>query len=244
MDHPHACGDKFFLDSCRELCIGSSPRVWGQEEYSCTVDSHARIIPTRVGTSSFYVDVPIKCQDHPHACGDKYLTHIGRPPKLGSSPRVWGQDRSFLVLCTKVWIIPTRVGTRRIQKCAQKSLEDHPHACGDKFVGANMPPHKLGSSPRVWGQGTFNDQCRHAYRIIPTRVGTSPCRSLPYGGLRDHPHACGDKLPPFRISPSRLGSSPRVWGQVDLNHTEYRVSGIIPTRVGTSNSLSYTVKGL
>ena len=30
-DHPHACGDKDFLESSKELERGSSPRVWGQD---------------------------------------------------------------------------------------------------------------------------------------------------------------------------------------------------------------------
>ena len=52
---------------------------------------------------------------------------------------------------------------------------------------------------------------------------------------QDHPHACGDKLPLFRISLSLLGSSPRVWGQAALMVKALEYEGIIPTRVGTSS---------
>ena len=51
--------------------------------------------------------------------------------------------------------------------------KDHPHACGDKSVRVEVLSSVTGSSPRVWGQGVYNDICMHAYRIIPTRVGTS-----------------------------------------------------------------------
>ena len=52
-DHPHACGDKDYITN-RSVCqYGSSPRVWGQA--SCLVARLYcfRIIPTRVGTSSY-----------------------------------------------------------------------------------------------------------------------------------------------------------------------------------------------
>ena len=56
------------------------------------------------------------------------------------------------------------------------------------------------------------------------------------GRLGDHPHAYGDKqILPLRVG-MRLGSSPRVWGQVDkLSDLKY-TNGIIPTRMGTSNA--------
>ena len=51
-DHPHACGDKEAREYLKDGVKGSSPRVWGQAE-SCTAALYsARIIPTRVGTSS------------------------------------------------------------------------------------------------------------------------------------------------------------------------------------------------
>ena len=70
---------------------------------------------------------------------------------------------------------------------------DHPHACGDKDSECIMDGYKLGSSPRVWGQGQSF--------VLSYRINW------------DHPHACGDK-PPLSIDLSMsIGSSPRVWGQ-------------------------------
>ena len=72
--------------------------------------------------------------------------------------------------------------------------------------------------------------------IIPTRMGTS---LPPYGlcrSFRDHPHAYGDKKTNTVASLTKLGSSPRVWGQVynSQERSEYRQ--IIPTRMGTSET--------
>ena len=92
----------------------------------------------------------------------------------------------------------------------------------------------MGSSPRVWGQ-----VCRYGkevikMRIIPTRMGTSLTLRSPYKETQDHPHAYGDKPPPFWQFILFKGSSPRVWGQ-ETNYFMYGTRArIIPTRMGTS----------
>ncbi len=70
--------------------------------------------------------------------------------------------------------------------------------------------------------------------IIPTRVGTSLSAPSQPVRVKDHPHACGDKLRLKRRVRKVIGSSPRVWGQVVLYMRILIVSRIIPTRVGTS----------
>ena len=85
----------------------------------------------------------------------------------------------------------------------------------------------------MWGQVYQYLGILQYFRIIPTRVGTSDKLCTCSCVLRDHPHACGDKLRAdstfFRIS----GSSPRVWGQVSASDYKVIPTRIIPTRVGT-----------
>ena len=50
------------------------------------------IIPTRVGTRLSDILLVVKIEDHPHACGDKQKVIILCFVKIGSSPRVWGQE--------------------------------------------------------------------------------------------------------------------------------------------------------
>ena len=112
-DHPHACGDK-----------------------SATVSPTAAgtgIIPTRVGTRQFFRRTPTAAEDHPHACGDKTYFVGKATTSLGSSPRVWGQDKVDKPTYAKQGIIPTRVGTRSAIDLRCAAFRDHPHACGDKF---------------------------------------------------------------------------------------------------------------
>ncbi len=53
-------------------------------------------------------------------------------------------------------------------------------------------------------------------RIIPTRMGTSFTERAKLTNYINHPHAYGDKLIIQSILTYQTGSSPRVWGQVQL----------------------------
>ena len=116
------------------LISGSSPRVWGQALLQLRLPATSRIIPTRVGTSLTIIVRFAPLTDHPHACGDKSHAICRIFSGEGSSPRVWGQDSSVHCICEAVRIIPTRVGTSVIFIAAYSHLQDHPHACGDKFL--------------------------------------------------------------------------------------------------------------
>ena len=68
-------------------------------------------------------------------------------------------------------------------------------------------------------------------------MGTSPFFLCVVVYLRDHPHACGDKLGIIGCAFCKVGSSPRVWGQVGGFMNDFIKNRIIPTRVGTSFSI-------
>ena len=62
--------------------------------------------------------------------------------------------------------------------------------------------------------------------------------------LQDHPHACGDKVKWCLTDLKKKGSSPRVWGQGISFFTCFSPFRIIPTRVGTSSTLAFSVQNL
>ena len=97
-DHPHACGDKTMPKIVFANQTGSSPRVWGQEGFRCGMQGWQRIIPTRVGTRKETQNFVQSAKDHPHACGDKRIKKILKGIAKGSSPRVWGQERSCIIV--------------------------------------------------------------------------------------------------------------------------------------------------
>ena len=65
-------------------------------------------------------------------------------------------------------------------------------------------------------------------------MGTSLICNRVYLFDEDHPHAYGDKFLEEVLVTAALGSSPRVWGQVCFDSISVVLSGIIPTRMGTS----------
>ena len=175
-------------------------------------------------------------RDHPHACGDKALSHNSPTALKGSSPRVWGQVSLARAIPAFFGIIPTRVGTSRRVQAFVIAVWDHPHACGDKIIQSQENPLIQGSSPRVWGQDGFLQNYHKWWRIIPTRVGTRWYTAKRRAAERDHPHACGDKAYDKWLTLRNGGSSPRVWGQERNGDKCDKKQRIIPTRVGTSLS--------
>ncbi len=71
------------------------------------------------------------------------------------------------------------------------------------------------------------------------RVGTSFASRYNISAIKDHPHACGDKYQLIHRLLTVSGSSPCVWGQVDLDIWYQFDSRIIPMRVGTSENLYF-----
>ena len=124
--------------------------------------------------------------------------HVRFPPvRYGSSPRVWGQVNSRTPTRQGIRIIPTRMGTRASALVLECGRRDHPHAYGDKRNHLTELTNKEGSSPRVWGQALCIYYVCNPHRIIPTRMGTSKLYPKDVSSYKDHPHAYGDKKPPF-----------------------------------------------
>ena len=147
---------------------------------------------------------------------------------------MWGKAKFIVQVNEEVRIIPTRVGKRKHQVPSVAQNRDHPHACGEKWC-AYQPQHCLrGSSPRVWGKVRVPLLLPSLRGIIPTRVGKSFGCDKRRQSPRDHPHACGEKLPLSVCKTTHAGSSPRVWGKDNLRVRQTHYCRIIPTRVGKS----------
>ena len=95
----------------------------------------------------------------------------------------------------------------------------------------------------MWGQAPEPVITSGQEGIIPTRVGTRKGANDDTKKTKDHPHACGDKKKSSYCLATVAGSSPRVWGQVQLWIAVINQAGIIPTRVGTSGNESYRKHG-
>ena len=158
---------------------------------------------------------------------------------LGSSPRVWGQVLLCKLILNRFRIIPTRMGTSCTCVLVCCCVWDHPHAYGDKPRGDMQRILRIGSSPRVWGQGICDTIICDNAGIIPTRMGTSSISRGSIFTFWDHPHAYGDKHVITVWTMITQGSSPRVWGQDRLISVILLINRIIPTRMGTRLRYTY-----
>ena len=232
--HPHVRGDSFVSACAVWRPAGSSPRAWGQRNAHGKRVLFVRFIPTCVGTASASRSPWSAPAVHPHVRGDSLQVHEAEGDHLGSSPRAWGQPRRWTRVARLSRFIPTCVGTAVCAARCRRRSTVHPHVRGDSGVLAVSDNADTGSSPRAWGQRQAIVSSRGDRRFIPTCVGTAVRDRVVPVGAPVHPHVRGDSSLILLDEASRIGSSPRAWGQL-RRHGERRLSRrFIPTCVGTA----------
>ena len=178
--HPHGCGEHVVREICASASVGSSPRVWGT---LLTQPSHLvinRFIPTGVGNTRSASLPAFLPAVHPHGCGEHSSISLKFAINSGSSPRVWGTLKNFLVLVVLSRFIPTGVGNTPPSVTLLLLTAVHPHGCGEHAV--RWPRFLLRT------------------RFIPTGVGnTRVLRSEPVAAPV-HPHGCGEHLPVVKVN--------------------------------------------
>jgi len=214
--HPHACGEHGYLGQATVDYDGSSPRMWGTRRLWPRAAQNSRFIPTHVGNTYHMVKGEIQCSVHPHACGEHMFAHDWFLLVVGSSPRMWGTPPVPLIGDTSNRFIPTHVGNTYFSQRINCDYSVHPHACGEHVIMHCGNTMYYGSSPRMWGTHIPDHTIPHYHRFIPTHVGNT-CRPHVRGVLAAvHPHACGEHPACPRPSPGMAGSSPRMWGTLNL----------------------------
>ncbi len=116
------------------------------------------------------------------------------------------------------------------------TVRDHPHVCGEDYMGTAWWCPCIGSPPRVWGRLADSALMRPASRITPTCVGKTHGGTPPSSPQRDHPHVCGEDLASASRTLSLAGSPPRVWGRRGHCSSLGMTGRITPTCVGKTRS--------
>ena len=110
----------------------------------------------------------------------------------------------------------------------------HPHGCGEHDVYRLIEKLPEGSSPRVWGTQGRSSPDVAACGLIPTGVGNTEDYAEQCIQCQAHPHGCGEHSNRRQSIPSRLGSSPRVWGTPEDRAEAAARDRLIPTGVGNT----------
>ena len=152
-------------------------------------------------------------------------------------------------------ITPAHAGKRPCGRKSASFCRDHPRACGEKteaqrdraeYLGS--PPrmrgkaHRqedkqkrpFGSPPRMRGKETQAHRRFCSLRITPAHAGKSERTCITNHISRDHPRACGEKLPVLCMCVFHRGSPPRMRGKVSSDGTVMTMPGITPAHAGKS----------
>ncbi len=167
------CGEKCYPIAILWYFIGSTPRVWGKEWISLSMQKLIRFNPTCVGkrvdkfvNAKTYSVQPHVCGEklehdrpgmvptvQPHVCGEKRGRNLYESVYCGSTPRVWGKGRTSVPMESRKWFNPTCVGKSLLNLTAINLLTVQPHVCGEKNGFDFFVEVCFGSTPRVWGKG-------------------------------------------------------------------------------------------
>ena len=150
--------------------------------------------------------------DHPRACGEHCCSSPAPAVVDGSSPRLRGTLAVAFGDDGHLRIIPAPAGNTSSFFFSNRSISDHPRACGEHNLARSTTFSISGSSPRLRGTQSGKVKTANQARIIPAPAGnTRPlvCACLP---LADHPRACGEHNLARSTTFSISGSSPRLRG--------------------------------
>ena len=232
--HPHACGEHQSGLETDRTDGGSSPRMWGTHQRPHSAHRESRFIPTHVGNTSSRRHMSQVQPVHPHACGEHHFTLRNLRTGTGSSPRMWGTQRSSGASFLRERFIPTHVGNTCPSSIRPIFFSVHPHACGEHNCRISRRRSTIGSSPRMWGTRKSGKPNEGPTWFIPTHVGNTWQMPNPPLRLSVHPHACGEHSRPESNGVMVVGSSPRMWGTPPLVPLARDVQRFIPTHVGNT----------
>ena len=111
-DHPRACGEKWWRWLYLWLCLGSPPRMRGEDLICKLSRVKERITPAHAGRRSFRSLVRYLIQDHPRACGEKSWHERTFGRVAGSPPRMRGEAISKAYPTHGPRITPAHAGRR------------------------------------------------------------------------------------------------------------------------------------
>ena len=134
-------------------------------------------------------------------------------------------------------ITPAYAGKSLISQAPDRSRQDHPRLCGEKYLVSYHTVGAAGSPPPMRGKVTEAETVTKEDRITPAYAGKSLTDPQPVFSNQDHPRLCGEKF----VMRSRrllcLGSPPPMRGKVVRAIPDILRKRITPAYAGKSPAL-------
>ena len=173
VDHPRACGEKSSAVRMGSPRKGSPPRMRGKEPALKRQYSLPGITPAHAGKRQLFAHYQRQKQDHPRACGEKYLIIQWNCIQVGSPPRMRGKVEQPIRPDVHAGITPAHAGKSAVNAGQAAYCRDHPRACGEKMLQSPKMCLVVGSPPRMRGKDTLNRNYAAYTRITPAHAGKS-----------------------------------------------------------------------
>ena len=233
-EHPHGRGEKQSAARHVQQARGTSPRAWGEDVHRRAGFRRFRNIPTGVGRSAPPAASSPGMMEHPHGRGEKTVAAARSFGQLGTSPRAWGEVPQVAQQRVARRNIPTGVGrsSRALSRC--RVCPEHPHGRGEKSLSLLASFSRSGTSPRAWGEARALLGELVGNRNIPTGVGRRTRLPEARFAKSEHPHGRGEKRRCRSVRTRPRGTSPRAWGEGEIDFGRLLRSRNIPTGVGRS----------
>ena len=145
-----------------------------------------------VGNTRFIQPANGGTRDHPHVCGEYFLSIFTVVKRSGSPPCMWGIPIFHVFHHDKGRITPMYVGNTRQSCFTTIYKKDHPHVCGEYCFLIFGKVLKWGSPPCMWGILSLPVSCAWRHGITPMYVGNTRQSGIESTTMQDHPHVCGE----------------------------------------------------
>ena len=152
-----------------------------------------------------------------------------------------GKERQLVELFPLLGITPAYAGKSMKKSLQLKPWRDHPRVCGEKESLHSVPVVRVGSPPRMRGKAFAASAAFARARITPAYAGKRGTFLLNYGGARDHPRVCGEKIRKAAKAANQRGSPPRMRGKAAFHSRFPALAGITPAYAGKRLKRSHRI---
>ena len=143
-----------------------------------------------------------------------------------------GKENPSRAVARAARITPAHAGKSARSPLLPPRHRDHPRACREKLSDVAGADVARGSPPRMRGKAHSPERQQVGQRITPAHAGKRPTTSARAGRSRDHPRACGEKMPKLSKEMQALGSPPRMRGKAGQRHSRPAFCRITPAYAG------------
>ena len=131
-------------------------------------------------------------------------------------------------------ITPAYAGKSLISQAPDRSRQDHPRLCGEKYLVSYHTVGAAGSPPPMRGKVTEAETVTKEDRITPAYAGKSSGNGNTDSRRQDHPRLCGEKDFDVLHIPGMGGSPPPMRGKGTDRAEGIADTGITPAYAGKS----------